>query len=81
MPLEVSREASCGGERAQSGREQGADTWEASPAPGEQPCCFSLQGLCQGGTHRLDKPVPSRNEMLSGPDKLMSSVCPASYQG
>lgn len=22
----------------------------------------------QGGTHRLDKPVPSRNEMLSGPD-------------
>lgn len=78
---DVSREASWGGKRAQSGREWAADTWQASPAPGEQSCFLSLRGLCQGGTHGLDKPVPSRNEMLSGPDRLTSSVCTASHQG
>lgn len=81
MPLEVSREASWGGDRAQSGWEGRTDTWQASPVPGEQSCCFSLRGLCQGGTHGLDKPVPSRKEMASGPDRLTSCVCPASHQG
>ena len=79
MPLEVSREASWGGDRAQSGWEGRTDTWQASP--GEQSCFFSLRGLCQGGTHGLDKPVPSRKEMASGPDRLTSCVCPASHQG
>lgn len=51
-----------------------------SPAPWGQCLFLSLQGLCQGRTHRLERPVPSRNEMVSGPDKLTNSICPGSHQ-
>lgn len=67
------------GVRVEGRRE--ADNWQASPALQGQSCFLSLRGLCQGGTHRLDKPVPSRNKMVSVPKMLTSSGCPSSHWG
>ena len=58
----------------------GAGTWQPSPVPWGQCHFLSLQGLCQGRTHRLDGAVPSRNEMVSGPDEQTNSICPGCHQ-
>lgn len=76
--LHVGREASLGVERgARAGSGWGAG---AFPNAWGQSHFLSLRGLCQGGTHGLDKPMPSRNKMVSGPDELTSSICPGSQQ-
>lgn len=73
-PLRMQRGARAGGEG-------GAGTWQPSPMLWGRSPLLSLRGLCQGGTHSLDKPVPSRNEMVSGLDETVSSVRPGSHQG
>lgn len=69
IPLNASQVVSAGRRGARAQGIQGGRNLEIFPSVLEQ-SLFPLSELCQGGTHRLARPVPNRNKKGSGPDKL-----------